>query len=282
MELADSNVGCYWDIFVGALAYADDLTLLAPSPSALRKLLRILCQQTEADLKLKFNPGKTQCIRFCTDSSGSQNLAFQFCGQFINCVTSVTHLGHVVCHDLSDDLDIQKCQRDFVRRANGVLLRFGFCTPTVLTRLLRSYCMSFYGCALWNLNHKMIKCLEVCMNKVLRRIWSLPYDCHTDILHSVSGCYSIVNVCYNRFCKLFQAAVSSGNCIVHHVFHDASFSCRNAIGFNHKFGSALVRDYSLINHSLVNAVREIRDDSLYIGNFDHVMLNDIVRAASCS
>ena len=42
MELAESGVGCHWDgLFVGALAYADDLTLLAPSPSALRMLLRI-------------------------------------------------------------------------------------------------------------------------------------------------------------------------------------------------------------------------------------------------
>ena len=62
MELAESGVGCHWDgLFVGALAY--DLTLLAPSPSALRTLLRI-CECFGVDNYLKFNPDKTQCIRF--------------------------------------------------------------------------------------------------------------------------------------------------------------------------------------------------------------------------
>ena len=42
IELAHTNVGCYWDeMFVGALAYADDITLLARTPSALRKLLAV-------------------------------------------------------------------------------------------------------------------------------------------------------------------------------------------------------------------------------------------------
>ena len=64
MELAESGVVCHWDgLFVGALAYADDLTLLAPSPSALRTLLRI-CERFGVANYLKFNPDKTQCIRF--------------------------------------------------------------------------------------------------------------------------------------------------------------------------------------------------------------------------
>ena len=42
IELARTNVGCYWDdMFVGALVYADDVTLLARTLSALRKLLAV-------------------------------------------------------------------------------------------------------------------------------------------------------------------------------------------------------------------------------------------------
>ena len=99
---------------------------------------------------------------------------------------------------------MRRCKHDFIRWANGVLSRFGFCTPEVLTQLLCTYCMSFYGCALWNLSIRSIKALDVCINKVLRRIWSLPYNCHTDILHLVAGSDSIFNVCYNRFCKLLK------------------------------------------------------------------------------
>ena len=61
-ELSLSNVGCYWDnVFVGALAYADDLTLLAPSPSVLRKFLAI-CEKSGSELRLKSNPDKTQSL----------------------------------------------------------------------------------------------------------------------------------------------------------------------------------------------------------------------------
>ena len=37
MNLKRLGVGCYWDgLFTGAVCYADDLALLAPSPSALK------------------------------------------------------------------------------------------------------------------------------------------------------------------------------------------------------------------------------------------------------
>ena len=48
---------------------------------------------------------------------------------YISCVEYVYHLGHIISYDLQNDLDIQRCKRDFIRRGNGVLSRFGFCTP---------------------------------------------------------------------------------------------------------------------------------------------------------
>ena len=42
VKLATVNVGCYaGEVFVGRIAYADDLVLLAPTPSAMRTLLQI-------------------------------------------------------------------------------------------------------------------------------------------------------------------------------------------------------------------------------------------------
>ena len=101
-ELSHSNVGCYWDnVFVGALAYAGDLTLLAPSPSALRKFLAI-CEKSGSELRLKSNPGKTQSIRFSGERLGGHGIAYQFCGKCIRCVEYVS--------DLQKNLDIQSCK----------------------------------------------------------------------------------------------------------------------------------------------------------------------------
>ena len=81
------------------------------------------------------------------------------------CVEYVSHLGHIILYDLQNDLDILRCKRDFIRQTNGILSRFGFCTPSseVLTHLLHSYCM---WCTLWDLNNRSVKALDVCINEV--------------------------------------------------------------------------------------------------------------------
>ena len=94
------------------------------------------------------------------------------------------HLGHVLTCNLMDNAEI-RCSRDFCKQANGILFRFGFCDPIVQTRVLLSYCMSLYGCALWSLNCSEIKHLDVCLNMCLRCIWSLPPNSHTGIVQCV-------------------------------------------------------------------------------------------------
>ena len=47
--------------FVGALAYADYIVLLAPSASALRKMLAI-CDNYAQDYHIEFNAKKSKCL----------------------------------------------------------------------------------------------------------------------------------------------------------------------------------------------------------------------------
>ena len=119
MELAESGVGCHWDgLFIGALAYGDDLTSMAPSPSVLRTLLRI-CEHFGVANYLKFNSYKTQCIRFSRLHDNS-SCHFVFCGKTLECCRSVTYLGHTLTANLSDG---DFC--DFIKKANGILVKFG-------------------------------------------------------------------------------------------------------------------------------------------------------------
>ena len=56
--LSSAGICCHYiGMFVGALAYADDLTLLAPSPSALRLML-LQCEKFGKDYGIMFNPIK--------------------------------------------------------------------------------------------------------------------------------------------------------------------------------------------------------------------------------
>ena len=47
--------------FVGALAYADDIVLLAPSATALRKMLQ-MCDKNASDYSIVFSAQKSKCL----------------------------------------------------------------------------------------------------------------------------------------------------------------------------------------------------------------------------
>jgi len=149
-DLENSGVGCFWNQhFVGAVCYADDVALLAPSPSALRHLLHI-CTEFAKSHSLVFNAAKTQLICFsqkpCTANLDRVNLVFLDSALTFN--SSVTHLGHILRSDLLDDDDIVAVTRDMCRKANCILHTFSCCDPVVKTNLLRSFCLSLYGCGL--------------------------------------------------------------------------------------------------------------------------------------
>jgi Reverse transcriptase (RNA-dependent DNA polymerase) len=62
VKLSRSGIGCFSGLnFVGALAYADDIVLVAPTPAAMRKMLTI-CDKYAADYNIMFNPGKSKFL----------------------------------------------------------------------------------------------------------------------------------------------------------------------------------------------------------------------------
>ena len=157
---------------VGALCYADDLTLLAPSPSALRIMLQ-LCEQFAECRGLRFNPAKTQLIRFSySPSTILCNAKFSFCGHTLSFVDTVSHLGVLLHYNLSDayDHDINMKIRDLVKKSNCLITYFPSVGPVILTKLFQSYCLSLYGCSLWKLSNPTIQNIEVAFNKILRKI----------------------------------------------------------------------------------------------------------------
>ena len=61
-KLSGAGYGCHiGDIFVGVLAYADDVVLLAPSPSAMRNMLA-LCDEFADEYSVAFNANKSKCL----------------------------------------------------------------------------------------------------------------------------------------------------------------------------------------------------------------------------
>ena len=82
------------------------------------------------------------------------------------------------------------------KKANIVLSTLASCDPYVKTVLFNSHCLSclsLYGGALWDITCRQLTSLEVAFNNILRRIWRLPRNCHTRILHKIAHLDSVFN-----------------------------------------------------------------------------------------
>ena len=63
-SLKSLGISCHWDgLFVGAVCYVDDIALLAPSPSALRLMLKHR-EEFAISRGLSFKASKSQLIHF--------------------------------------------------------------------------------------------------------------------------------------------------------------------------------------------------------------------------
>ena len=194
LSLQNLRVGCFWrSYFTGAVCYADDLALLAPSDSALRLMLHE-CKTFAVPRGLRFNSAKTKLIRFGRCQSSVCTDCFLFGGASLPFLDSVINLGHTLRHDLGDEDDIALRTRDMIRKANCIMRTFQCVDSSAMTHLYRSFCILLYGSALWNLSCKAFHIVEVVFNNILRCIWRLPARTHTAILHSVAGLQSMYNV----------------------------------------------------------------------------------------
>jgi hypothetical protein len=142
-------LGALWEIICGALAYADDIVLLAPTASALRIMLTI-CDKYAKKYSIVFNASKSKCLvvlprnRRCL-SDFVRNCTFYVGDSPIDYVESFVHLCHIITNQLVDTDDILKRRNDFVGKANNVLCYFNKLKSSVVYKLFQSYCMSCTG-----------------------------------------------------------------------------------------------------------------------------------------
>ena len=244
LELEKQGVGCFWKHhFAGAVCYADDVALIAPSASALRLMLRA-CTQFASTHSLIFNASKTQLIKFSRTSSGSDSTVFSFCGERLEYSKSVTHLGHILSSDLSDNLDVFAVKQGMCRKANHMLTIFRSCDPKTKTKLMQSFCLSLYGASLWMASSPEIRSLETAYNNLIRKIWNLPRRCHTAILHRVARVCSIYNMIITRCKKLVASARNAGSQLLSDVFMEATTLVYTNVGYNFLYAKRHWKSYS--------------------------------------
>ena len=61
-----------------------------------------------------------------------------------------------------------------------------------------SFCSSLYGAELWDLSRCDFDCITVAWRKALKRVWSLPWRTHSNILYSLCNKWPIGEEIYRR------------------------------------------------------------------------------------
>ena len=140
-ELRQVNVGCHMDgYFVGAVIYADDITLLGPTRPSILSMLNV-CDVYARNMDILFNPAKTNCIFFPAHPNSLPRLPLHLMNTYIIFLPSCTCLGiYVSSHDISDRNIPQSVQKLY-RRSNEIMSDF---------KSLSTFCFdAYYGSQLW-------------------------------------------------------------------------------------------------------------------------------------
>ena len=226
IRLKNANVGCYvGNTFLGALCYADDLTLLAPTPDAMRKMLEI-CNEYAREHNISFNASKSKCMLF--SPSNKPECESRYTPTFfinkspIDYVDSWLHLGNILSIDQNDSLSIASRRSHLIGQINNILCTFGKLSIAVKTDLLYKFCSSFYGSVLWDLQRPDVQRICSVWRDAMKRIWRLPRNTHSILINSLTCNLPTFDELCRRFATFHFKCLSSCNRTV-------NFICRHAL-----------------------------------------------------
>ena len=132
--LASRTYGCRLnDISINHLVYADDMVLIAPSISALRKLIKS-CENYAHVHSILYNTKKTKFM--CVTPKQYKNVIFPSVYLYrknIVTVDSEKYLGYMFSNDSNDIKDINRQLRCLYLRGNTIIRNFKHCTNDVKT-----------------------------------------------------------------------------------------------------------------------------------------------------
>ena len=137
-----------------------------------------ICANAVAELNMKFNTCKSYTMIFEPYNSAKRVKfvfpRFNLDSSHLNVVTSFKYLGHIVSTVTADNDDILHQMSLLYARANVLIRKFSRCSRDVKLCLFRTYCVNFYGIALWKqYNVTVIKRVEAAYVKCIKMLFWL-------------------------------------------------------------------------------------------------------------
>jgi len=222
-RLKESGFGCHiGNTFCGAFGYADDVTLIAPTLYSTNMLLDI-CTTFADEYDVIFNSGKTKHIFLAPNDINPPVITFN--GDVIERVHCDKHLGNIIGHHHITE-NVNRCIQEFTMKVNMVCMHFKHIPHDIIYSLFKTYCMPVYGCQLWDFSHTSVNRFYVTWRKAIRRILSLPYSTHCDLLAYICNDIPLMDQLLKRVINFIKSARNSKNVITNLCYNLAlSGSC---------------------------------------------------------
>ena len=145
-----SGYGCHMKgVYIGALSYTDDITILSPSIGGLNEMLKI-CHIFAEKNSILFNSKKTVCIKF--GGNVVRNKEAYLNSHPLLWKDKVRHLGNIIDKNGNEVYDCTFKKSMFIGYVNNLRSNFGKMQPSVLANLFKAYYCSFYGSQLCKFN----------------------------------------------------------------------------------------------------------------------------------
>ena len=212
-ELNKLSIGCKInDCVINHLFYADDICVFCPSSSGLQRLLDA-CFRHGSELDIIFSEDKCKVMIF-------KSAMFKHCStptfklsNFVlkECV-SFTYLGHVICNDCTDDLDIYRQCKSLYARGNSLTRAFPYSSVHVKSVLFKAYCTPMYSCQLWSsFLQSSKKKLEVAYHGAFKMMLNVPRSTRNTPLFVYNGIATCQEVLRKYVFKFWQRVLSCNN-----------------------------------------------------------------------
>jgi hypothetical protein len=193
LNLRNLGVGCYvGEVFMGAMGYADDLVLLAPTRTAMQMMLKE-CEDfgTRNNLLFSTDPdakkSKTKCVFMCGKKKLVKPVPLSLYGRELPFVRTATHLGNELCEDGSMDMDIKEKTAAFITRSLEIREQFSFAHPMEVLGAVKVYCCDHYGSMLWDLQGDLVSKYFNSWKTCVKLAWGVPRATHSYFLDYLSG-----------------------------------------------------------------------------------------------
>ena len=229
-----AGYACYvGNIFCGALAYADDVTILGPLLMSLN-LLRDVVKKFGDEYYVLFNASKTKLIKFGNSCETNDEEHVMLNSTYIQCESNACHLGTIIGKNIELE-NIEKSVHEFVTNVNKLKAHFGKSSTIIKYRLLKAYCMPLYGCTLWDLSKKCVNRFYVTWRKSMRFLLNLSYNTHSHLLIYIVEDKPVELQLHLRFAKFFTNMHQSRNVLLKLCSKLASSGSGSGVSNNYVF-----------------------------------------------